>query len=71
MLTVVYSTEDEWEEYQQYLRYLSREGWVEPKVPTGTVESQQGVSGLKFARVRILPEPESIIHVSEVTVVND
>ncbi|MEG4393854.1 GAF domain-containing protein [Microcoleus sp. BROC3] len=71
MLTVVYSTEEEWEEYQQYLRYLSREGWVESKVQTGTVESQQGVSGLKFARVRILPEPESIIHVSEVTVVND
>ena len=71
MLTVVYSTEDEWEEYQQYLRYLSREGWVEAKVQTGMVESLQGVSGLKFARVRILPEPESIVHISEVTVVQD
>ncbi|MEG4444045.1 GAF domain-containing protein [Microcoleus sp. AT9_B5] len=71
MLTVVYSTEDEWEEYQQYLRYLSREGWVEPKVQTGMVESQQGVSGLKFARVRILPEPESISTICEVTVVTD
>ncbi|MEG4840910.1 GAF domain-containing protein [Microcoleus sp. B9-D4] len=71
MLTVVYSTEEEWEEYQQYLRYLSREGWVEPKVQTGMVESQQGVSGLKFARVRILPEPESISTICEVTVVSD
>ncbi len=71
MLTVVYSTEDEWEEYEQYLLYLSREGWVEAKVQTGMVESLQGVSGLKFARVRILPEPESIVHISEVTVVED
>jgi 5-methylcytosine-specific restriction endonuclease McrA len=71
MLTIVYSTEDEWEEYEQYLRYLSREGWVESKVQTGMVESLQGVSGLKFARVRILPEPESIVHVAEVTVVED
>ncbi|MEZ2321366.1 MAG: GAF domain-containing protein [Microcoleus sp.] len=71
MLTIVYSTEDEWEEYQQYLRYLSREGWVESKIQTGMVESLQGVSGLKFARVRILPDPESIVHVSEVTVVED
>jgi hypothetical protein len=71
MLTVVYSAEDEWEEYQQYLRYLSREGWVEPKVQTGLVESLQGVSGLKFARVRILPEPESISTICAVTVVTD
>lgn len=71
MLTIVYSTEDEWEEYQQYLRYLSREGWVEAKIQTGMVESLQGVSGLKFARVRILPEPQSIVHISEVTVVQD
>jgi hypothetical protein len=71
MLTVVYSAEDEWEEYQQYLRYLSREGWVEPKVQTGFVESLQGVSGLKFARVRILPEPESISTICAVTVVTD
>ncbi|MCU0541853.1 MAG: GAF domain-containing protein [Oscillatoriaceae cyanobacterium Prado104] len=71
MLTVVYSTEDEWEEYQQYLRYLAREGWVDSKIQTGMVESLQGVSGLKFARVRILPEPEAIVHVAEVTVVCD
>ena len=71
MLTVVYSTEDEWQEYQQYLRYLSREGWVESKIQTGMVEALQGVSGLKFARVRILPEPESIANFCEVTVVQD
>jgi hypothetical protein len=71
MLTVVYSSEDEWEEYEQYLRYLSREGWVESKVQTGMVESLQGVSGLKFARVRILPDPKSIPTICEVTVVTD
>jgi nicotinamide mononucleotide adenylyltransferase len=71
MLTVVYSSEDEWEEYQQYLRYLSREGWVEAKVQTGMVESLQGVSGLKFARVRILPEAKSLAEYREVTVLTD
>ena len=71
MLTVVYSTEDEWEEYQQYLRYLSREGWVEAKVQTGMVESLQGVSGLKFARVRILPDTKALAEYREVTVVTD
>ena len=60
MLTVVYSTEDEWDEYRQYLRYLAREGWVEEKIEMGMVEPLQGVSGLRFARVRVLPavEPE-------------
>ncbi|NJM63712.1 MAG: GAF domain-containing protein [Oscillatoriales cyanobacterium RU_3_3] len=71
MLTVVYSTEDEWEEYQQYLRYLAREGWVDSKIQTGMVESLQGVSGLKFARVCILPDPKSLAEYREVTVVTD
>lgn len=71
MLTVVYSTEDEWEEYEQYLHYLSREGWVESKIQTGMVESLQGVSGLKFARVRILPDQKSLAEYREVTVVQD
>lgn len=63
MLTVVYSTEDEWEEYRQYLRYLAREGWVEDKIEMGMVEPLQGVSGLRFARVKVLRavEPESAI----------
>ncbi|MBD2259266.1 GAF domain-containing protein [Pseudanabaena sp. FACHB-2040] len=56
MLTVVYSTEEEWQEYQQYLRYLHREGWVESTIIQGNVEPMQGVSGLKFARVKVLPE---------------
>lgn len=55
MLTLVYSTNKEWEEYQKYLCYLSREGWVEPKIQYGNVEPLQGVTGLKFARVRVLP----------------
>ncbi|HEY9852330.1 MAG TPA: GAF domain-containing protein [Leptolyngbyaceae cyanobacterium] len=56
MLTIVYSTDDEWMEYQQYLRYLVREGWVAQEIEWGTVEPLQGVTGLKFARVRILPD---------------
>ena len=54
MLTLVYSTNKEWEEYQKYLCYLAREGWVEPKIQYGNVEPLQGVTGLKFARVRVL-----------------
>lgn len=54
MLTLVYSTNKEWEEYQKYLCYLVREGWVEPKIQSGNVEPLQGVTGLKFARVRVL-----------------
>ena len=57
MLTVVYSTGDEWQEYQQYLRYLQREGIVAEAIEQGGVEPLQGVSGLKFARVEVLPEP--------------
>lgn len=55
MLTLVYSTEEEWSEYQQYLRYLRREGWIGSEVETGNVEPLQGVNGLKFARVTVLP----------------
>lgn len=55
MVTLVYSSEEEWAEYQQYLRYLSREGWIEPEIQSGTVEPLQGITGLKFARVRVLP----------------
>ena len=58
MLTLVYSTEEEWFEYRQYLEYLHREGWVSQKTTSGTVEPLQGVTGLKFARVQILPEEE-------------
>jgi hypothetical protein len=54
MLTLVYSTNQEWEEYQKYLCYLAREGWVEPKIQYGNVQPLQGVTGLKFARVRVL-----------------
>ena len=56
MLTVVYSTNEEWQEYQRYLRYLHREGIVDSDIEQGIVEPLQGVSGLKFARVRVNPE---------------
>lgn len=58
MLTLVYSTEAEWAQYQEYLRYLTREGWVDTEIECGMVEQLQGVSGLRFARVRVLPAPE-------------
>lgn len=59
MLTLVYSTEEEWAEYQQYLRYLAREGWVDTKIHGNTVEPLQGITGLKYARVCVLPAPYS------------
>ncbi len=59
MLTVVYSTEEEWTEYHQYLRYLTREGWVDTEIQSGTVEPLQGITGLRFARVRVLATPDS------------
>ncbi len=58
MLTLVYSTEEEWAEYHQYLRYLAREGWIDTEIQSGTVEPLQGITGLRFARVRVLPTPE-------------
>jgi hypothetical protein len=58
MLTIVYSTQAEWTEYQQYLRYLAREGWVDTHIESSAVERLQGITGLKFARVCILPEFE-------------
>lgn len=54
-LTIVYSTDEEWMEYQQYLRYLMREGWVDGHIERGAVQPLQGVSGLKYARVQVLP----------------
>ncbi|MBE9136525.1 GAF domain-containing protein [Nodosilinea sp. LEGE 07088] len=56
MLTVVYSTSEEWQEYKRYLHYLHREGTVGGHIEQGTVEPLQGVSGLKFARVQVNPE---------------
>lgn len=53
-LTLVYSTAEEWKEYQEYLRYLHREGWVGADIEHGSVEPLQGVNGLKFARVHVL-----------------
>nr|WP_290221874.1 GAF domain-containing protein [Trichocoleus desertorum] len=55
MLTLVYSTEEEWAEYQQYWRYLMREGWIGTEIATGNVEPLQGVNGLKFVQVQVLP----------------
>ncbi len=55
MLTIVYSTNEEWEEYQQYIRYLTREGWTNGEIVQGAVQPLQGVNGLKYARFRVLP----------------
>ncbi|HBY81595.1 MAG TPA: histidine kinase, partial [Cyanobacteria bacterium UBA11148] len=65
MLTLVYSTQEEWNEYQQYFRYLAREGWVDTQIQSSTVEPLQGITGLKYARVRILPAPEESANKSE------
>ncbi|RMG13299.1 MAG: GAF domain-containing protein [Cyanobacteria bacterium J055] len=58
MLTIVYSTDEEWEEYHLYLRYLAREGCVSRDIEMGCVEPLQGVTGLKFARVSVEPVHE-------------
>lgn len=60
MLTLVFCTDEEWTEYQQYLRYLMREGWVDSQIERGTVQPLQGVNGLKYARVHILPETGAV-----------
>ncbi|AFY36789.1 hypothetical protein Lepto7376_0350 [[Leptolyngbya] sp. PCC 7376] len=57
MLTIVYSTDDEWDQYRQYVYYLQREKWLDTAVESGTVEPLQGVTGLKYARMRVLPAP--------------
>lgn len=57
MITLVFSTPQEQTEYQQYLRYLIREGWIRPEIEQGNVEPLQGVTGLKFMRVCVLPAP--------------
>ena len=57
MLTIAYSTEQEWSEYHQYLRYLVRESWIDSQIESGAIEPLPGVTGLKFARVKII-EPE-------------
>lgn len=59
MLTLVYSTPEEWEEYAEYFRYLIREGWINSHIEFGTVEPLQGVTGLKFARTQVLPAVDS------------
>ncbi len=56
MLTLVYSTESEWREYRHYVRYLQRESWVSTEVVMGEVEPLQGITGLKFARLTVLPQ---------------
>lgn len=61
-LTVVYSTDEEWAEYQQYFRYLTREGWLEDAIDSGTVQPLQGVSGLKYARAHVRPSPAESIN---------
>lgn len=53
-LTIVYTTERELDEYQEYLRYLVREGWINEDVEAGTVEPLQGVNGLRFVRVQVV-----------------
>ncbi|MDB9519947.1 GAF domain-containing protein [Roseofilum reptotaenium CS-1145] len=54
MLTLVYSTDDEWKEYEHYLDYLQREGWIAPEILSGSVAPLQGVDGLRYARVQVL-----------------
>ncbi len=69
MITVVYSTETERCEYLTYLRYLDREGWLEDDTHQGQVEPLQGVTGLKYLRVRVKNQPpeRAIVDQAEAT----
>ncbi len=58
MLTLVFCTDEEWSEYQEYFRYLNREGWVDHQIERGTVQPLQGVTGLRYARVRVLAQAD-------------
>ncbi|EAW36814.1 GAF domain-containing protein [Lyngbya sp. PCC 8106] len=61
-LTIVYSTEEESDEYQQYLRYLTRENWVESQLEVGSVAPLPGVNGLKYIRVKVIADKEEGVH---------
>jgi hypothetical protein len=53
MLTLVYSSPEEKTEYQQYFRYLVREGWIDGELEQGAVQPLQGVNGLKYLRAKV------------------
>ncbi|MEM9245297.1 MAG: GAF domain-containing protein [Cyanobacteria bacterium P01_F01_bin.153] len=55
-LTIVFATDDEMAEYKEYLRYLTREKLVAPEREYGEIESLQGANGLRYIRVRVLPD---------------
>ena len=57
-IAIVYTTDDEAAEYQEYLQYLIARGLVEPQVETLQLEDLQGVSGLRALRARIAPAAE-------------
>ncbi len=57
-LTIVYATDDEVSEYQEYLRYLTREELIAPEREHGEIESLQGANGLRYVRVRVLPKDD-------------
>ncbi len=58
-LTIVYATDDEMLEYKEYLRYLTREALIAPERDYGEIESLQGANGLRYIRVRVLPDTPS------------
>lgn len=53
-ITVVYLNDEEEQEYRQYIHLLHTEGLLEQTVEKHDVEDLQGVSGLKFLRIKIV-----------------
>jgi len=53
MIAIVYSQEEEAEEYTRFLDYLQAAGYLEPGVEYLQLEQLQGVHGLKALRVRV------------------
>ena len=52
-IAIVYNNEKDYEEYQGYLRYLQKEGYIEPEIERLEIDKLQGVEGLHALRVTV------------------
>ncbi|HHP7240901.1 MAG TPA: GAF domain-containing protein [Cyclobacteriaceae bacterium] len=52
-IAIVYSSEEESENYLRFIEYLQNKGYIKPEVEQLDIEELQGVSGLKALRVSI------------------
>ena len=57
-IAIVYAVESDRQEYEEYLKHLIREGYIEPEIEDLAVGKLQGVQGLRALRVRVKPAQE-------------